>query len=299
MRLERWIVELSERQGGFVSRSQLLNHDMSHDMIKRRVATGALLVHTTGVYRTRQNGTEHDLLHGAMLALPTPVVSHSSAARMHGMAGRWNEGAYVTVHSQATHNFPGVRVHRTHDLHESHVQNVAAWRVTTPARTVADLAPQLSENRLRRLIEDAIVRDLLELGDVGGILTDIARRGKPGVVRLRQVVEQLGANGAERASPLERDGQSLIRAAGLPIPEVEFPIPWTTKRRFDAAYPDAKLAIEWDSRRWHRTSDRFEEDHQRDALAAANGWVVLRFTWNQVKRRPNEVVTAIRTQLQQ
>jgi very-short-patch-repair endonuclease len=83
----------------------------------------------------------------------------------------------------------------------------------------------------------------------------------------------------------------------LPEPRLEFSIPWDPERRFDAAYPAARLAIEWDSRRWHELSDAFSRDRERDRQSLLHGWRVLRFTWVDVTERPTEVVETVRSLL--
>jgi very-short-patch-repair endonuclease len=61
------------------------------------------------------------------------------------------------------------------------------------------------------------------------------------------------------------------------------------RRRFDDAYPDHRLAIEWDGRRkYHGQFAAFEADRLRDREALLNGWRVVRFTWNDVNNRPQD-----------
>jgi len=89
-------------------------------------------------------------------------------------------------------------------------------------------------------------------------------------------------------------GLDLLRNAGFPDPETEYTIPWSPKRRFDVAYPDRRLAIEWDSRRWHTQAEAFEQDRRRDRQAVVHGWRLLRFTWLDVIERPGEVAASVR-----
>jgi hypothetical protein len=99
-------------------------------------------------------------------------------------------------------------------------------------------------------------------------------------------------------SELERRARDLIASAGLPMPIHEYPIPWAPGRRFDDAYPDQRLAIEWDSRRYHGQLEAFEADRLRDRTAALHGWRVIRFTWQDVEQRPAMVVESIRLLLE-
>ena len=50
----------------------------------------------------------------------------------------------------------------------------------------------------------------------------------------------------------------------------------------DAAYPDCRLILEADGRRWHTRVDDLRRDHERDAEAARAGWQTLRFLYEQI-----------------
>ncbi len=93
---------------------------------------------------------------------------------------------------------------------------------------------------------------------------------------------------------MERLGARILITEGLPAPHFEFSIPWEADRRFDVAYPDQLLAIEWDSRRWHTRADAFVRDRERDRRAVLHGWRVLRFTWEDLTDQPLMVVESVR-----
>ena len=61
----------------------------------------------------------------------------------------------------------------------------------------------------------------------------------------------------------------------------------------DFAYPELRIVIEVDGWQHHGRRDAFERDRARDAALVAAGWVVLRFTWLQVTRRPAWVAAQI------
>ncbi len=75
---------------------------------------------------------------------------------------------------------------------------------------------------------------------------------------------------------------ALIRSSDLPDPLTNYPLgPY----ELDLYWPDAKLAIEYDSRRHHLGEAAFEHDRLRDArLAAAHGILVIRVTGRQLKQ---------------
>jgi very-short-patch-repair endonuclease len=66
--------------------------------------------------------------------------------------------------------------------------------------------------------------------------------------------------------------------------------------RVDFVYPDARLIVEVDGRRFHGP-ETFESDRRRDNAAQLVGWRVLRFTWRMVTEQPEYVVSSIRRAL--
>jgi hypothetical protein len=225
--------------------------------------------------------------------LERAVISHESAAEIHGFTRIPIGLAVVSVHSRTTHDFPGVRAVRCHDLDESHITSVGALPVTTVERTVVDLAAGRSPGHIGAIVDDLVSRNLLDFPTMVEIAGSVARKGKPGTVTMREVIELRG--GEQRPqSELEKRARKLLKESGLPVPVPEFAIPWAPNRRFDDAYPQQKLAIEWDSRRYHGQLDAFEADRLRDREAAIHGWRIVRFTWHDVVERPHLVVETIR-----
>jgi very-short-patch-repair endonuclease len=62
---------------------------------------------------------------------------------------------------------------------------------------------------------------------------------------------------------------------------------WTA--HVDRAWPEVKLAVEMDGTRHHTSPEDRRRDLARDAALAAAGWVVLRFTYADVRRNPDLV----------
>lgn len=101
---------------------------------------------------------------------------------------------------------------------------------------------------------------------------------------------------ADRAdSAAERLMVALLRKAGLAGWVHGHPFdPWT----IDFAFPARMLAVEVDGWAWHMDVDRFRADrHKGNALVRAR-WELLRFTWHDLKNRPDYVVGEIRTALE-
>ena len=99
-------------------------------------------------------------------------------------------------------------------------------------------------------------------------------------------------DGAEEfRSALEREGAAVIRSAGLPLPEWNRPVRDVAGQigLIDALYPSLKIAIEFDGMRFHSSEAQRRLDRQRDRRLSLAGWIVLRFDWQDVFKRPDRV----------
>jgi very-short-patch-repair endonuclease len=63
------------------------------------------------------------------------------------------------------------------------------------------------------------------------------------------------------------------------------------------AYVDEKVALEGDGFGVHRLKDAFESDRTRQNELVLAGWLVLRFTWQMICKRPWQVADAVRRAL--
>lgn len=60
--------------------------------------------------------------------------------------------------------------------------------------------------------------------------------------------------------------------------------------RFDFAWPSQKVAVEIQSKQWHRTYAQLERDRWKLNIAQSNGWIVLQFSPTLIRRKPAVVV---------
>ncbi|MDX1448724.1 MAG: hypothetical protein R3246_06625 [Acidimicrobiia bacterium] len=286
------IMQFASAHGGVVTAEFLRSLGMSRNMIDGRVRRHGWEGVGRGAYRVFPARDHLDWLRAAVTVVERATVSHESAAELHGIRRvPWGR-TVVTAHSRTTHDFGPVKFHRAHDLLDWHRTVVEGLPVTTVERTVVDLAQTRSAGHIGAIVDDLVSARRLSLDALAALARSVARRGKPGTVTMREVLERrLGIDGT--ASELERRGRNLIAAAGLPLPVPEFSIPWAPHRRFDDAYPSIQLAIEWDSIRYHGDLASFDADRERDRSVVLHGWRILRFTWKDVTERPDRVVETL------
>jgi len=292
MGIARSIVERASRQGGYITRQQLLDAGHSESAVDRMVRSADLLVVSHRTYQVFASDDHLDLIRGAVLTLPDAVVSHQSAAHLLEFPVLPELEPTVTVASHTTHKFPGVTVRRCQDLERSHVTAVERLRVTNVIRTAFDLAGVLEFDEFDAIAEALVLAGRMELRHLERMENELARRGKRGSRSVHDFID-IRRGRDPRSTTLERKGRAVLAGAGLPTPIPQFPIPWSPRRRFDDAYPDATLALEWDSRAWHEQRAAMTSDRSRDREAAMYGWFVARFTWEEVTKSPQQVVDSV------
>ena len=158
------------------------------------------------------------------------------------------------------------------DLEPGEITTVGGVRVTTPARTAADLACLFGRAEALAAL-DAFMR-------VAGVTReDLDKlmprfRGRRGVVQLRELVP-LATPLAE--SPGESWTRLAIHDAGFPAPRPQCPIivNGREKYRLDLAYEQWKIVIEYDGREHHSSPEDRKSDEKRRTWLSRRGWIVI------------------------
>jgi hypothetical protein len=115
---------------------------------------------------------------------------------------------------------------------------------------------------------------------------------------MRLVVDERMPGYVPPASELEAVYGDVCERFGLPRGIVQLNAggaAWVG--RVDVAYPDAKLLVELDSRRWHDTSTAFDDDRERTNALVVAGWRVIRITWRMLHDEPERVAALVRAAL--
>lgn len=160
--------------------------------------------------------------------------------------------------------------------------------VTTPERTLLDLATVLEPSELGRAMEQAqVLHGLMNLP----LNAQFARH--------RGAKALNAAHHAEPAftrSEAERHVLTLIRAARLPHPSVNARL---DGYEVDFLWKPHRLVLEVDGYAFHSTRAAFERDRRRDAELQSHGYCVLRVTWRQATDEPEALIARVSTALAQ
>ncbi len=245
----------ARRRGGVFTVADARRAGLTPDDVRSAIRTRAWHRLRRGVYVPAARWLElaadprarHLLLCAAALAVlgPGPVVSHSSAARFHGLVlPRGADDDVRLTHPDQWRVGRGYRIAAA-ALPPEDVVGAGAYGVTTPARTLADCARDWS------LTDAVVAMDAALHGQLAG-------RGEVEAAVLRQThwagigaaARALGLADGRAESPLETRGRLALLAAGLPRPELQVELhgPRGFVARVDAWYEEAALALEFDGR---------------------------------------------------
>jgi very-short-patch-repair endonuclease len=288
------IAEVAGAQHGVVARRQLAAIGFGPSAIEMRLARGRLHRLHRGVYAVGHAVvTDRGRWMAAVLAAGRgAMLSHLSAAALLGLRSSAGLTADVTV-PRELRSRPGLRFHRCL-LPAEEVTVEDGIPVTTPARTLFDLAGVVPLAQLRRAVKEAEVKRLW--GRLA--LPDLLERhpGRPGAAAIRAVIETPD-RGVTR-NDVEEALAALVRRARLPSPL--FNTPLRLGSRFvepDCMWPEQRVIVEVDGYETHGPRDSFERDRSRDRALTAAGWLVIRVTWRQLRDEPEQIARDLRAVL--
>jgi hypothetical protein len=274
-------VEIAGAQFNRVTRKQLRDAGLSDGAIDLRVARGRLVLVEHGVLAFAPV-LDHDKWGrwmAAALAHPGNAISHLSSAVARELLSR--EGPLIAVSRPGCggpERHGGLVVHRSETL-DGDVTERRGIPITTAARTLADIAPIVSDRALRRAVREAVrLRQitLLELGDALGRF-----RGRRGVRALARTVARYSGLPIERArSGAEVRAMEVLRDSGVALPRLNVNV---AREEADLSWPARRLIIEIDGDPFHLDEG---EDERKEGIWRGAGWTVRRIPSDDVYEQP-------------
>lgn len=285
-----------EQQAFVVSREQALSGGMSRHALAYRLRSGGpwrrLL---PGVYLT-VTGTPTDAQRETAAGLyggPWSVVTGGAALSYHRLPAPVTELIDVLVPLQVQRRSVGfVRLHRTGRMPQRFYA-APGLAYAPPARAAADAALWLRDLRQARAVIAGAVQSRH-----GCTLDELADELSKGPVRgsalLRRVLAEV--SDGVRSAP-EADLRDLVKKTGLPMPLFN-PRLYLPNGIFlgcpDAWWPEAGLAVEVDSRRWHLSPEDWERTMDRHARFGEHAIVTLHLTPHQLRADQAAVIAKLR-----
>jgi G:T-mismatch repair DNA endonuclease (very short patch repair protein) len=286
------LAQISVCQLGLVTRRQAVSEAECTDRVLAALCRGGVLERVRrGVYRWRAfpSSFEQSAL-AACLATSTAVASNVTAVQLYGyrLRRRTGRSGPPIIHVSALHGReqpvqPGVRVHHARALPPADRRVREGVPVTSPIRTLKDVAGALLDRDLQDFIGHLISHRLVSASDLRRLQEELATRtgsGRAGSGKLRRALSACGIDACPESLLEHRVGR-LLREAGLPEPVPQFAI-FDGRHHFvarvDFAFVKRKIAIEADGYLWHSSPQAFARDRRRANRLESLGWKVLRVT---------------------
>jgi hypothetical protein len=254
--------------------------------VRSRRARGILLEEYRGVYRVghRAPSTESRYLAAVLACGEQARLSGGAAGFLLEMVRGLEPPPEVTAPTER--KVKGVVTRRSIRNSPDEVITFRRIPVTSPARTLVDLAALLSVDQLARACHEAGVRYRTTPAQVEAVLARYPTA--PGAAKLRSI---LHGDFRVTLSKLEERFLELLAEAGLELPVTNRP---AGGRRVDCRWPAQRLTVELDSYQFHNTRLAWERDRQREREARARGDEFRRYTWFDVFKAPEPMLADLR-----
>lgn len=261
---------------------------MSEGVIEHALAGGRLHPIFRGAYSLGHPGAGQcgRMLAAVLASGDGSVVSHGTAAFLLGMWERRPQLIDVIAPVQAGRKIPGIRRRFTPAPLPRDTWSQNGVPCTSPSRTIVDVAGIVGEAALRRTIEQAAVRRLLDVAEIDTILAGPRRRGSP---RLRAVLDDWRrySPGTPLRSRMEAKLLPLLTQHDVPAPECNATLQIGSDRfEVDFLWRRRRFVVETDGGAYHDNPEAEARDRRRDATLSAAGYRVWRLRWDDLEERP-------------
>ncbi len=273
------IAVVAARLGGVIDRAQLAVLGVERGAVEHRIRVGRLRPLYRGVYAVGHDAVSPRgrLVAGLLAAGPGAALSHRTAARLWKLTLFMPQFVEITTTNRSRRSRNGLILHETQELNVTLRHDLP---VTTPIRSLLDLAATRPRDEVERACSEALVLGLTTA-------EELTRQHGRGAAVLARIT---GDGIAPTRSELERRFLKAVLKARLPRPEVNTRI---GRHRVDFLWRDRRLVVELDGWRFHGHRLAFERDRVRDVELQLAGYTVVRFTWRQLRDEPTTVMTSI------
>lgn len=278
------LLALAARQGGMLSHAQAAEFGLSRNVIQRALDDHIWWPAARGLYSLSPFRTFLGAAHGGLLlGGDGAVLGGEAAGHLHGWC---DEPAFIDVYVPTQRRDRGIwRFHRID------AAGSGTPRRTTPERTAVDLCTTAQDSAAALHLLADVLASRRTTAD--RIAAELERHGsRPG---RRLLLDALADVARGHTSELERRFASLVlQPHGLPAPSTQRP--FAGNGRADACFEHERVIVELDGRLGHEGAGTFR-DHRRDNRNARDGWVTLRYGWDDVVTRPCAVAAELQSRL--
>jgi very-short-patch-repair endonuclease len=287
--VEQKLARLASRSHGVVTRAQLRSAGLTEGEIRQRLQSGALLREYRGVYRVGHRAPSLEARYLAAVYACGDGALLSGHAAAHLLAILPGPPPRPEVTAPTERHIPGITTRRHRSMHPLDAQFWRGVPITSPARTIVDLAATLAAHELARAAHEAAIRHNTAPREIEAVLQ--RQPNRRGAKELKRVIS--GDEPVTR-SALERRFLTLLRNAQLPLPITNRP---AGTRYVDCRWPQHNLTVELDGYRYHSSRHAWEQDRRREREAFARGDDFRRYTYGDVFERPRPMLAELQAVL--
>ena len=283
------LISVLADQHGLLYRPHIVPHQLSRSTWARALRSGTLVLVHPNVARVPFAPTSTmQRLKAAHLACGTDsLIAGPTAAWLHGVSIPEPGPIHVIAMNRLINaKKSNLALHRPTNLELIERRDLDGIPFTSAPRTLFDVAAW-SPQFLMRTFEHFLVSGDVTVRSTWRSLFTIARQGRPGVSRVRRMLNQWSLDTEQPESVLEAKMLRLCYDAGFPPFEFQAEVgPY----RVDFLWRDQRTIVECDGFAYHgSTRDAFERDRTRDAFLQSLGFTVWRFSFRQLTYRQGEV----------
>ncbi len=276
------VEKLAKRQHGLIAWRQLERLHITRHQIRRRVRIGQWVRELPGVWR--MSWAEPSWIQrvwcASLWAGTDACVSHRTAAQLWDLDGVKLDKVEMTGATRQRHHRGWLLFHRTAPIPKQMQRTRKGILLTSPARTLVDLAGVCDDDVVERAMEHAFRWRISSVNEVHHVLRKIPTEGKAGTRRVVQLLRR-GVFSPEMHSELERQALRMFRRFRLPEPICQYEVVADdlVLGFVDFAWPKAKVIVEAEGFQFHSGREAWESDIDRYNAMTLRGWKVLRLTY--------------------
>ena len=269
---------LARRQHGVFSLAQTIDLGFARSTVRRRLERGVWESVAPRVYRS---------------AVARPVdwrqATMATTLASHGLASDRSAGALFDL--LAPPSIPEVLTRRPPRFSVNAVVRTSAALPacdltsidgipsTSPMRTLIDLGGLLPRPTFEDVLDTAIVRRLVKADRLAARAQALWAPRRRGCAVVVELLSHRHPDLARAANVWEAKVARIVKQLGMPHPELNHRVVVGGRVRYlDLAWPDAKVAIEFDGFVPHSTRRVFDDDRSRQNDLVDDEWWIYRVT---------------------
>ncbi|KQH76041.1 hypothetical protein AO501_18675 [Mycobacterium gordonae] len=283
-------IALLEQCGGVATTAQVLTV-MTRQQLDVAVKAGRIHKVWHGIYAAQDPNLLERLSALDLFAGRRVVVCMGTAAGSYG---------FDTENTLKIHVLdPGIRMRPTvglmvHQRTGARLQRISDRLATAPAWTAVEVARELRRPRALATLDAALRSRYCSREDLECAVAE--QKGRRGIVAVRGLLPF--ADGRAE-SAMESEARLVMIDYGLPLPELQYEIRGVDGELFrvDFAWPELRLAAEYESIGWHSGRVAMLRDKERWGLVQEVGWTIIPIVVDDVRLYPARLAERIRSHL--